>query len=115
MTGAALAEIQKTTDTSHLIKDKKNTSPIVKTTVNELKIDCFAYDVAKDPITIHIPVVRLFVGKFHIHFPINLCFIFSYHLALHVHLQKYTDTITTFNNLVNYLLIFKIRIFCFLV
>lgn len=62
ITGAALAEIQKTSDISHLIKDKKNISPIVKTTVNEWKIDCFAYDVAKDPISIHIPVGRLFVG-----------------------------------------------------
>ncbi|CAF1488990.1 unnamed protein product, partial [Adineta steineri] len=38
------------------------------------------YDVAKDPVTVHIPVVRLFA-------------------ALHVHIQKYTDTVTTFDNL----------------
>jgi hypothetical protein len=63
VTGSALAEIQKTSDISHLIKDKKNTSPMVKTTVHDLKVDCFAYDVAKDPVTVHIPVVRLFVGK----------------------------------------------------
>ena len=61
-TGEALADIQKNADVSHLIKDKQNVSPMVNTTVNELKVDCYAYDVAKDPISIHIPVVRLFVG-----------------------------------------------------
>ncbi|CAF4308834.1 unnamed protein product, partial [Rotaria sp. Silwood2] len=78
-TGSALSEIQKTSDISHLIKDKNNSS-IVKTTVNDLKVDCYAYDVAKDPISVHIPVVRLLV-------------------ALHIHLQKYTNVETTFNNL----------------
>jgi hypothetical protein len=57
-----LAEIQRSSDISHLIKDKKNATPIVKTTVHEWKIDCFAYDVAKDPVSIHVPIVRLFVG-----------------------------------------------------
>lgn len=47
---------------SHLIKDKNNSS-LVKITVNELKIECYPYDVAKDPVTVHIPVVRLLVGK----------------------------------------------------
>lgn len=65
---------------SHLIKDQKNTSPIVKITVNELKIDCFAYDVAKDPVSVHIPVLRLFA-------------------ALHVHLQRYTNTTEKFHQL----------------
>lgn len=60
--GSVLGEIERTTDISHLIKDKNN-SPIVKTTVHDLKVDCFAYDVAKDPVTVHIPVVRLFAGK----------------------------------------------------
>ncbi|CAF1454166.1 unnamed protein product, partial [Rotaria sordida] len=78
-TGFALAEIQKTSDVSHLIKDKNNSS-IVKTTVNHLKIDCYVYDVAKYPISVHISVVRLIV-------------------ALHIYLQKYTNTATTFNNL----------------
>ena len=64
-TGSALAEIQKSSDVSHLIRDK-NSSSIVKTTVHDLKVDCYAYDVAKDPISIHIPVVRLFVGKINI-------------------------------------------------
>jgi hypothetical protein len=41
---------------------------MVKTIVHEFKIDCFAYDVAKDPITIHIPVARLFAGKLNIDF-----------------------------------------------
>jgi hypothetical protein len=63
VTGLALAEIQKTSDVSHLIKDKKNISSIVKTTVHDFKIDCFAYDVAKDPVSVHIPIVRLFAGK----------------------------------------------------
>lgn len=58
-----MAEIEKTSDISHLIKDRQNNSSIVKTTVHDLKVDCFAYDVAKDPVTVHIPVVRLFVGK----------------------------------------------------
>ncbi|CAF1522489.1 unnamed protein product, partial [Adineta steineri] len=79
VTGLALTEIERTSDVSHLIKDKNNSS-IVKTTVHDFKIDCFAYDVAKDPVTVHIPVVRLFA-------------------ALHVHIQKYTDTVTTFDNL----------------
>lgn len=39
---------------------------MVKTTVHDLKIDCYAYDVAKDPVSVHIPVVRLFVGKIEI-------------------------------------------------
>jgi hypothetical protein len=43
---------------------------MVKTTVYDFKIDCFAYDVAKDPITVHIPVVRLFVGKERINHPL---------------------------------------------
>ncbi|UJR10060.1 hypothetical protein I4U23_014282 [Adineta vaga] len=80
VTGSVLAEVEKTSDVSHLIKDKTINASIVKTTVRNLKVDCFAYDVAKDPITVHIPVVRLFA-------------------ALHVHLQKYTDTVTKFNNL----------------
>jgi len=80
ITGEALAEIQRTTTISHLIKDQKNILPIVKTTVNEFKIDCFAYDVARDPVTVHIPVVRLFV-------------------ALHVYLQRYSNTKTTFEQL----------------
>ena len=62
VTGSVLGEIERTTDISHLIKDKNN-SPIVKTSVHDLKVDCFAYDVAKDPVTVHIPVVRLFVGR----------------------------------------------------
>jgi hypothetical protein len=62
-TGEALAEIQRTTPVSHLIKDKRNPSPIVKTTINDLKVDCFAYDLAKDPVTVHIPIVRLFAGQ----------------------------------------------------
>ncbi|CAF3756931.1 unnamed protein product [Rotaria socialis] len=78
-TGSTLVEIQKTSDISHLIKDKTS-SPMVKTTVHDLKVDCYAYDVAKDPVTVHIPVMRLFV-------------------ALHIHLHKYTDTLTTFNSL----------------
>ncbi|CAF1204742.1 unnamed protein product [Rotaria sordida] len=90
-TGLALAEIQKTSDISHLIKDKNNSS-IVKTTVNDLKVDCYAYDVAKDPISVHIPVVRLFV-------------------ALHIHLQKYTNTATTFNNLCEKLKIYPCFIY----
>lgn len=61
-TSLALAEMQNSSDISHLIKDK-NSSSMVKTTVHDLKIDCYAYDVAKDPISVHIPVVRLFVGK----------------------------------------------------
>lgn len=78
---------------------------MVKTTVNDLKIDCFAYDVAKDPITIHIPVVRLFVGKLNLNLKKKKNFISNLliHLALHTHLQKYTDTATTFNNTVNFL------------
>jgi hypothetical protein len=36
----------------------------VTTTVNELKVDCYVYDVAKDPVSVHIPVVRLFVGMY---------------------------------------------------
>jgi len=58
-----LAEIEKTSDISHLIKDKKNNSSIVKTTVHDVKVDCFTYDVAKDPVSVHIPVARLFAGK----------------------------------------------------
>ncbi|CAF0909766.1 unnamed protein product [Adineta ricciae] len=77
--GSVLGEIERTTDISHLIKDKNN-SLIVKTSVHDLKVDCFAYDVAKDPITVHIPVVRLFV-------------------ALHAHLQKYADTMATFTTI----------------
>lgn len=63
VTGAALAEIQRSTPISHLNKDKKNSSPMIKISVHDLKVDCFTYDVEKDPISIHIPVVRLFVGK----------------------------------------------------
>jgi hypothetical protein len=62
-TGSALAEMEKSSDVSHLIKDKTNNASIVKTTVRDLKVDCFAYDVAKDPVSVHIPVVRLFAGK----------------------------------------------------
>ncbi|CAF3845319.1 unnamed protein product [Rotaria sordida] len=90
-TGFALAEIQKTSDVSHLIKDKNNSS-IVKTTVNHLKIDCYVYDVAKYPISVHISVVRLIV-------------------ALHIYLQKYTNTATTFNNLCEKLTIYPCFIY----
>ncbi|CAF1443811.1 unnamed protein product [Rotaria sordida] len=90
-TGFALAEIQKTSDVSHLIKDKNNSS-IVKTTVNDLKIDCYVYDVAKYPISVHISVVRLIV-------------------ALHIYLQKYTNTATTFNNLCEKLTIYPCFIY----
>ena len=80
VTGAALAEIQRATPVSHLNKDKKNASPMVKISVHDLKVDCYAYDVEKDPISIHIPVVRLFV-------------------ALHAHLQKYVNSKMTFDDL----------------
>lgn len=58
-----MAEVAKTSDVSHLIKDKNAQASIVKTTVHDLKVDCFAYDVAKDPVSVHVPVVRLFAGR----------------------------------------------------
>lgn len=36
---------------------------MVKITVHDLKVDCYTYDTEKDPVSIHIPVVRLFVGN----------------------------------------------------
>ncbi|CAF4777803.1 unnamed protein product, partial [Rotaria sp. Silwood1] len=74
-TGLALSEIQKTSDISHLIKDKNNSS-IVKTTVNDLKVDCYAYDVAKDPVSIHIPVCE--------QFKIYPCFVYEEALRIQV-------------------------------
>ncbi|CAF0746585.1 unnamed protein product [Didymodactylos carnosus] len=77
-TGETLASMQQNSDISHMIK--KDASPIVKISVHDHKIECYSYDVQKDPISVHIPVARLLA-------------------AIYIHLQRYTDPTATFHNL----------------